>query len=92
MGLEDIDITRLDEVIGRRRRTLRDERLYQMGEPIMSKEIIREQNVMLLLGSMRAEQRFAVFLTNLSSRYAARGPLPGTDLTSGVPARHSSAG
>jgi len=29
--------------------------------------------VMLLLGNMRAEQRFAVFLTNLASRYAARG-------------------
>lgn len=154
MGLDDFDITRLDEVIGRRRRILRDERLYQMGEPfrnlyairfghfktyqinaageqqitgfqmagellgmdaisgdhhhcdavaledsevceipfsdleelfahvpallrhfhrIMSQEITREQNVMLLLGNMRAEQRFAVFLINLSARYAARG-------------------
>ena len=43
---------------------------------IMSKEIMREQNVMLLLGNMRAEQRFAVFLVNLSSRYAARGYSP----------------
>jgi CRP/FNR family transcriptional regulator len=40
---------------------------------IMSQEIMREQNVMLLLGNMRAEQRFAVFLINLSARYAARG-------------------
>ncbi|QYF92705.1 fumarate/nitrate reduction transcriptional regulator Fnr [Massilia sp. PAMC28688] len=40
---------------------------------IMSQEITREQNVMLLLGNMRAEQRFAVFLTNLSTRYATRG-------------------
>jgi CRP/FNR family transcriptional regulator len=40
---------------------------------IMSTEITREQNVMLLLGNMQAEQRFAVFLTNLSARYAARG-------------------
>jgi CRP/FNR family transcriptional regulator len=40
---------------------------------IMSNEITREQNVMLLLGNMRAEQRFAVFLVNLSARYAARG-------------------
>jgi CRP/FNR family transcriptional regulator len=40
---------------------------------IMSQEIAREQNVMLLLGNMRAEQRFAVFLVNLSARYAARG-------------------
>ena len=40
---------------------------------MMSQEITREQSVMLLLGNMRAEQRFAVFLVNLSSRYAARG-------------------
>ncbi|WP_211465321.1 fumarate/nitrate reduction transcriptional regulator Fnr [Collimonas silvisoli] len=40
---------------------------------IMSKEITREQSVILLLGNMRAEQRFAAFLVNLSSRYAARG-------------------
>jgi CRP/FNR family transcriptional regulator, anaerobic regulatory protein len=40
---------------------------------MMSQEITREQGVMLLLGNMRAEQRFAAFLTNLSSRYAARG-------------------
>lgn len=40
---------------------------------IMSQEITREQNVMLLLGNMRADQKFAAFLVNLSSRYAARG-------------------
>ncbi|MDM5177028.1 fumarate/nitrate reduction transcriptional regulator Fnr [Massilia sp. DJPM01] len=154
MGLDEDDITRLDSIIGKRRRILRDERLYQMDEPfrnlyairfghfktyqvnaggeqqitgfqmagellgmdaisgerhhcdavaledsevceipfarleelfgqvptllrhfhrIMSQEITREQNVMLLLGNMRAEQRFAVFLINLSARYAARG-------------------
>ena len=39
----------------------------------MSQEITREQNVMLLLGNMRADQRFAAFLVNLASRYAARG-------------------
>ena len=40
---------------------------------MMSQEITREQSVMLLLGNMRAEQRFAAFLVNLSSRYATRG-------------------
>lgn len=40
---------------------------------IMSDEISREQVVMLLLGGMRAEQRFAIFLLNLATRYAARG-------------------
>jgi CRP/FNR family transcriptional regulator len=39
----------------------------------MSQEIAREQHMMLFLGNMRAEQRFAVFLLGLSSRYAARG-------------------
>jgi CRP/FNR family transcriptional regulator len=154
MGLDAADINRLDQIIGRRRRLARDERLYAMGEPfrnlyavryghfktyqvnaageqqitgfqmagellgmdaisgdrhqcdavaledsevceipfdhlealfgqvpallrhfhrIMSQEITREQNVMLLLGNMRAGQRFAVFLVNLSARYAARG-------------------
>jgi CRP/FNR family transcriptional regulator len=157
MGLDEADISRLDQIIGRRRRLVRDERLYAMGEAfrtlyavryghfktyqinasgeqqitgfqmagellgmdaisgdrhqcdavaledsevceipfarleelfgqvpallrhfhrIMSQEITREQNVMLLLGNMRAEQRFAVFLVNLSARYAARGYSP----------------
>ncbi|MFP5391117.1 MAG: fumarate/nitrate reduction transcriptional regulator Fnr [Gammaproteobacteria bacterium] len=154
MGLDNNDIDRLDQIIGKRRRLAKDERLYQMGDPfrnlyairfghfktyqvnaageqqitgfqmagellgmdaistdrhscdavaledsevceipfsrleelfgqvptllrhfhrIMSQEITREQNVMLLLGNMKAEQRFAVFLVNKSARYAARG-------------------
>jgi CRP/FNR family transcriptional regulator len=40
---------------------------------IMSQGISRDQNTMLLLGGMRAEQRFAVFLTNLSKRYVSHG-------------------
>ncbi len=40
---------------------------------ILSREIIRDHNVMLLLGSMRAEERLAVFLLNLSHRYRDRG-------------------
>src|SRR5450830_1021632 len=154
MGLNDADMSRLDQIIGRRRRVPRGEHLYRMNDPftslyairlghfktyqynpageqqitgfqmagelmgmdaistdqhhcdvsaledsevceipfhrleelfgviptllrhfhrIMSQEITREQNAMLLLGNMRAEQRFAAFLVNLSSRYAARG-------------------
>ena len=157
MGLDEGDMNKLDQIIGKRSRVMRDERLYEMGAPfrnlyairfghfktyqvnaageqqitgfqmagellgmdaisgdrhhcdavaledsevceipftrledlfgqvptllrhfhrIMSQEITREQNVMLLLGNMRAEQRFAVFLVNLSSRYAARGYSP----------------
>jgi CRP/FNR family transcriptional regulator len=43
---------------------------------MMSQEITREQSVMLLLGNMRAGQRFAAFLVNLGSRYVARGYSP----------------
>ena len=39
----------------------------------LSREIARDQNVMLLLGSMRAEERLAVFMLNLSDRYRGRG-------------------
>ena len=40
---------------------------------ILSQEIMRKQDVMLWLGNMRAEQRFAAFLVNLSARYLACG-------------------
>ena len=40
---------------------------------VMSREIVRDQGVMILLGTMRAEERLAVFLLNLSQRFAARG-------------------
>lgn len=40
---------------------------------LMSREIVRDQGVMLLLGNMRAEERLAAFLLNLSSRLYARG-------------------
>ena len=40
---------------------------------LMSKEIARDQNVMLLLGSMRADERLAVFLLSLAERYKQRG-------------------
>ena len=157
MGLNDNDMARLDQVIGRRQRVAGGERLYQMDAPftslyairfghfktyqinaageqqitgfqmagellgmdaistdrhhcdaialedsevceipfprleelfgtmpillrhfhrMMSQEITREQSVMLLLGNMRAEQRFAAFLVNLGSRYVARGYSP----------------
>jgi CRP/FNR family transcriptional regulator len=40
---------------------------------IMSREIVRENGVMLLLGSMRADERLAAFLLNLAQRMQARG-------------------
>ena len=39
----------------------------------LSREIARDHSVMLLLGSMRAEERLAAFLLNLSQRYRERG-------------------
>ncbi len=40
---------------------------------IMSREIVRDHGVMLLLGSMRAEERLAAFLLNLVQRLHSRG-------------------
>ena len=40
---------------------------------MMSQEITRDQSTMLSLGNMNAEQRFDLFLLNLSSRHKARG-------------------
>ncbi len=40
---------------------------------VMSREIVREHGVMLLLGSMRAEERLAAFVLNLVQRLHTRG-------------------
>ena len=40
---------------------------------VMSREIVRDHGVMMLLGAMRAEERLATFLMNLSQRFTARG-------------------
>jgi CRP/FNR family transcriptional regulator len=66
----EIPFTRLEQLFGHIPTLLRH--FHRM----MSREITREQSVMLLLGNMRAEQKFAAFLVNLSSRYAARGYSP----------------
>lgn len=66
----EIPFARLDELFTELPQLLRH------FHRIMSHEITREQSVMLFLGGMRAEQRFAVFLLNLAVRYAARGYSP----------------
>jgi CRP/FNR family transcriptional regulator len=43
---------------------------------VLSREIVREHGVMMLLGSMRAEERLAAFLLNLSRRFTRRGYAP----------------
>jgi len=43
---------------------------------VFSREIVRDHGVMMLLGSMRAEERLAAFLLNLSRRFVRRGYSP----------------
>jgi CRP/FNR family transcriptional regulator len=50
--------------------------LQQQLHRIMSREIVRDYGVMLLLGSMSAEERLAAFLLNLSQRFTTRGYSP----------------
>ena len=40
---------------------------------IMSREIVRENSMMMLIGNMRSEERLAAFLLNLVQRLHARG-------------------
>ncbi|MDO9072155.1 MAG: helix-turn-helix domain-containing protein [Rubrivivax sp.] len=47
--------------------------LQQQFHRIMSREIVRNHSVMLLLGSMHAEERLAAFLLNLTHRLQTRG-------------------
>lgn len=50
--------------------------LQHQFHKIMSREIVRDHGVMMLLGSMRAEERLAAFLLNMSQRFTARGFSP----------------
>jgi CRP/FNR family transcriptional regulator len=50
--------------------------LQRQFHKVMSREIVRDHGVMLLLGSMRAEERLAAFLLNLAKRLQARGFSP----------------
>jgi CRP/FNR family transcriptional regulator len=47
--------------------------LQQQLHRLMSREIVRNHGVMLLLGSMNAEERLAAFLLNLTQRQHVRG-------------------
>lgn len=48
-------------------------KMQHLVSRLMSREIVREHSLMLLLGSMNAEERLAAFLLNLSARLKARG-------------------
>jgi CRP/FNR family transcriptional regulator len=74
-ALEDAEVcvipfARLEEVS----REVRN--LQHQFHKVMSREIVRDQGVMMLLGTMRAEERLAAFLLNLSQRFVARGYSP----------------
>jgi len=47
--------------------------LQQHVHRVMSREIVRNQGVMLMLGSMHADERVAAFILNLVHRQRARG-------------------
>jgi len=47
--------------------------LQNIVSRLMSREIVREHSLMMLLGSMNAEERLAAFLLNISQRMKARG-------------------
>ncbi len=72
IALEDTEVCVLpfDHVEGLVRRL---PALLQNFHQIMSRQIVRDQGVMLLLGSMNAEERLTVFLLNLAERYRRRG-------------------
>jgi CRP/FNR family transcriptional regulator len=53
-----------------------DPAMQRMFHRLMSREIQRDYLMMLLLGSMSAEERLAAFLVNLSQRLTARGYSP----------------
>jgi CRP/FNR family transcriptional regulator len=52
--------------------------LQRQVHRVMSREIVRDHGVMLLLSGMRAEERVAAFLSNLAQRLEARGFSPST--------------
>jgi CRP/FNR family transcriptional regulator len=72
MALEDTDVCELSlnslESLSKAVPALQ-RRLYQM----IGEQFHRERESMLLLGSLRAEERLATFLINLGHRYKARG-------------------
>jgi CRP/FNR family transcriptional regulator len=50
--------------------------LQRLLHQVLAREIVRDHGVMMLLGSMRAEERLAAFLLNLSKRFTRRGYSP----------------
>jgi len=72
IALEDSEVCVLP--FDRVEQTARDHAAFQHNvHRCLSGEISRQRSLMLLLGTMRADQRLAAFLLDLSERYRARG-------------------
>lgn len=54
----------------------RNQAMQRQLHAVLSREITRHHGVMMLLGTMTATERVAVFLVNLSMRFARRGYSP----------------
>ncbi|HSI55020.1 MAG: helix-turn-helix domain-containing protein [Ramlibacter sp.] len=72
VALEDAEVCAIPYT-GLAQLAARSAGLHQLVSRTMSREIVRENHLMLLLGSMSAEERLAAFLFNLSLRLKARG-------------------
>jgi CRP/FNR family transcriptional regulator len=55
---------------------LEDAGLQRVLQKAMSRELVRDHGVMMVLGTLRAHERLAAFLLNLSQRFVALGFSP----------------
>jgi len=72
VALEDCDVCMISfSEFGNISREVRG--LQHSFHQLMSREMVRDKDLMLLLGSMRAVERLAAFLLTLSQRFEAKG-------------------
>jgi CRP/FNR family transcriptional regulator, anaerobic regulatory protein len=72
MALEDSEVCLIS--FDRLEKLARDTEVVQQNlHRALAFEIVRDRKIMLMLGTMSAEQRLAAFLIDLSQRYRARG-------------------
>jgi CRP/FNR family transcriptional regulator len=75
IALEDSEVCSMP--FGRIEQVARESTMFQNNvHRYLAREIRRQAALMLLLGTMRADQRLATFLLDLSQRYEARGYSP----------------
>jgi CRP/FNR family transcriptional regulator len=75
IALEDSEVCAIS--FDRLQKLAREQEAVQQNlHRALSREIVRERKIMMMLGTMSAEQRLAAFLIDLSERYRARGYSP----------------